>query len=230
MSRPRLFLNIVSDRDCLIALEYGCVDDGQPPENWVGVGEDFGYLFDEPGGRALGFLVSDYTSFDAEAPDVAAIWSGARFDAPALGLTDVPAGEIVLAARALFGVGSTVNRWYFDEGVGRQGEEALHYWLCCLQAGDAMAHFALGYTLYELGRFPEAYRHLRHYTEISPSAPWNWCWYGMAAEAMGQEGEARAAYERAIALEQGRDEDEATDAFQRLKAMGDVRPDSASLD
>ena len=31
-----------------------------------------------------------------------------------------------------------------------------------------MAHFGLGYTLYDLGRFQEAYRHLRHYTEIAP--------------------------------------------------------------
>src|SRR4051794_27232828 len=47
-----------------------------------------------------------------------------------------------------------------------------------------MAHFALGYTLYELGRFKEAYRHLRYYTEISPQGAWNWCWLGKAAQAV----------------------------------------------
>jgi hypothetical protein len=44
-----------------------------------------------------------------------------------------------------------------------------------------MAHFALRYTVYELGRHREAYRHLRHYTEIAPHCSWNWCWYGKAA-------------------------------------------------
>ncbi len=33
-----------------------------------------------------------------------------------------------------------------------------------------MAHFALGYTLYELGRYHEAYRHLRYYAQIAPAS------------------------------------------------------------
>ncbi len=64
-----------------------------------------------------------------------------------------------------------------------------------------MAHFGLGYTLYELERFPEAYRHLRHYTEIAPCGSWNWCWLGKAAEAIGETAEARTAYECALELE-----------------------------
>ena len=55
-----------------------------------------------------------------------------------------------------------------------------------------MAHFALGYTLYELDRFREAYRHLRYYTELAPAHPWNRCWFGKAAEAMGETEEARS--------------------------------------
>ena len=117
--------------------------------------------------------------------------------------------------RRFFGDGESVNRFFFETRVPEaRGEEALAYWRACLEAGDAMAHFALGYTLYELGRFREAYRHLRYYTEIAPAGSWNWCWFGKAAEALGEIGEARAAYSRALELE--REGDEETDAAERL--------------
>src|SRR4051812_5204365 len=80
-----------------------------------------------------------------------------------------------------------------------------------------MAHFALGYTLYELGRFPEAYRHLRHYTEIAPHGSWNWCWFGKGAEAVGEKEEAIVAYGRALELEAEGDQE--TDATERLKEL-----------
>jgi Flp pilus assembly protein TadD len=80
-----------------------------------------------------------------------------------------------------------------------------------------MAHFGLGYTLFDLGRHHEAYRHLRHYTEIAPAGAWNWCWLGRAAEAIGEVAEARAAYERAIALSEEGDYD--TDAAELLAAL-----------
>ncbi len=81
-----------------------------------------------------------------------------------------------------------------------------------------MAHFALGYTLYELGRFHEAYRHLRHYTEIAPFHSWNWCWLGKAAAALGEVDEARAAYRRALELEdEGYDETDARSLLDDLR-------------
>ena len=52
-----------------------------------------------------------------------------------------------------------------------EGEKALNVWRCCLEAGDSMAHFAIGYTLYELERYREAYGHLRHYAELAPQLP-----------------------------------------------------------
>ncbi len=97
------------------------------------------------------------------------------------------------------------------------GAEALFQWRLCLQAGDGMAHFALGYTLYELGRFHEAYRHLRYYAQIAPACSWNWCWLGKACEAIGESAEARAAYEQACALEAAGDEE--TDAAELLAQM-----------
>src|SRR3954453_13697161 len=86
-----------------------------------------------------------------------------------------------------------------------------------LEAGDAMAHFAIGYTLYELDRFEEAYPHLRYYVEIAPSEPWNWCWYGKGAEALDLIEEARGAYKRAVDLtDLGADETEAPELLAAL--------------
>jgi tetratricopeptide (TPR) repeat protein len=215
---PRLYINHVAELDWLIALEFGRVDDAQPPDNWRGVSDQFGYLHDGPDGRALGFKVIDFCEFDAESPDVADIWGEPHFDVPLLGLSAVPAGEVVLATRALLGEEATINRAYFSEAVAtKDPEEALPLWLACLESGDSMAHFALGYTLYELGRFPEAYRHLRHYTEIAPHGSWNWCWFGKGAEAVGEKDEAIAAYQRALELEA--DGDQETEATERLKEL-----------
>lgn len=201
MRPPRLYLNFIAESDWLIALEFGRVDDAQPPGNWRGVSESFGFLHDGPDGPELGFKILNFSKFDAEEPGVAEIWDGPTFDAPVLGLLNSNAGEIALAARSLFGNQSSVNRQFFSAATGVEGEEALGYWLACLQSGDAMAHFGLGYTLHELGRYPEAYRHLRHYTEIAPNGSWNWCWLGMAARDVGETAEARVAFNRAIELE-----------------------------
>ncbi len=107
----------------------------------------------------------------------------------------------MLAARTLFAGEQSVNREFFSLATQRSGELALTNWRCCLEAGDSMAHFALGYTLYDLGRFHETYRHLRYYAQIAPASAWNWCWLGKAAQAIGEVGEARAAYERACEVE-----------------------------
>ena len=85
-----------------------------------------------------------------------------------------------------------------------------------------MAHFGLGYTLYDLGRYRESYRHLRYYAGLGPAAPWNWCWLGKAAEAMGERGEARAAYLRAIELSAAPDDTEAPELLARLDGAGAV--------
>ncbi len=217
MTVPKLYLNHIAAFDWLIALEFGRVDDGQPAENWRGVSESFGFLHSEPGGPEVGFKILDFSQFDPGDPAVAEIWGAPRFDAPVLGLGSATAGEIVLAARALFGSESSINRQFFSAAMDAEGEEALAMWLACLQSGDPMAHYGLGYTLFGLGRYQEAYRHLRHYTEISPCGAWNWCWYGKAAEAVGERAEARAAYERALELE--KDGETETDAWLLLSML-----------
>jgi tetratricopeptide (TPR) repeat protein len=223
MSRPTLYLNQSAELDWLIALPFGLVDDGQPPGNWRGVSKSFGFLHDGPEGPALGFKVLELSQFDAEGAEVAEIWGEPRFDVPVLGLRGASAGEIVLAVRPLFGSGDSINRAYFGAAIRAEAkEEALAMWVACLQAGDSMAHFGLGYTLHDLGRFPEAYRHLRHYTEIAPCGSWNWCWLGKAAAAIGEIAEARAAYERAVELTEAGGEE--TDAPELLEELGRRAP------
>lgn len=214
--RPRLHLSQDAGLDLFSALEFGRVDDGQPSERWEGVGEHVGLLSEEPDGRCVGFVVKAASTYDPDAPQNASLWDGPRFDVPALGLNDVAPNAVFVATRALYGSTPTVNRELFSLAIAADGEAALRRWLRCLQAGDSMAHFALGYTLFELGRIPEAYRHLRHYCDIAPGEAWSWCWLGKAAAALGELGEARAAYQRAIDRE---DDDEPTDARELLAAL-----------
>ena len=196
--------------NALVALEFGRVDDGQPGDRWQMVTGRFGYLMD--GDRAVGFRIDSFSEFD---PERLPIWDAPRFHVPQLGLTESPAGEIVMAVRALLGDRSTFNRLLFSQATQAEDpEHALSIWLACLTSGDAMAHFGLGCTLYQLGRFREAYRHLRYYATIAPAHPWNLCWYGKAAEAIGERAEARIAYERTIALDDS--DDAAAEARERL--------------
>lgn len=211
-------LNHAPKLDWLIALEFGRVDDAQPPDNWRGVSDHFGYLHDSPDGPEVGFKVIDFSQFDAEAKEVEEIWGKPLFDVPVLGLSGAPAGEVVLAARAMLGADATLNRRFFSAAAAEENPaEALRLWVACLQAGDSMAHFGLGYTLYDLARYEEAYRHLRYYVELAPHGSWNWCWYGKAAEAIGELVEARAAFQRALELE--REGDQETEAEERLARL-----------
>ena len=218
MSPPiRLYVSYDDGLDWLMACEFGRVDDAQPPENWRGVSERFGFLHDAPDGRVVGFRIQEFSSFDPDDVEVKEIWGGPRFHAPTLGLLNASAGEIVTAARAHFAGRDSFNRELFRIATGLSGHNAVAAWRRCLEAGDAMAHFGLGYTLLELGDATAAYRHLRHYAEIAPHGAWNWCWYGQAAEGVGEFTEARRAYRRAVEL--GEAGDEETDAAERLAAL-----------
>src|SRR5262249_52135456 len=158
------------------------------------------YLLDVDGtSGCLGFVVKNWSEFDPHDPELAQIWEEPLFDVPELGLRGVSAGEVILAAVPFLDGESTVNRHFFDQAVrySRKPRKAVVFWRYCLQSGDVMAHFGLGYTLYDLGHYHEAYRHLRAYTEITPSNPWAWCWLGKAAQAIRETSEAEAAYRRA---------------------------------
>ena len=121
----------------------------------------------------LGFQVNDFASFDPDATEFDALWTDTpRFDSPKLGLRDACAGAICVAARVFLGNEPTLNRCYFDSAVsaGAAGDEAraAEQWALCLETGDPMAHYGLGYTLYALGDYRGAYGHLRAYVELTP--------------------------------------------------------------
>ncbi len=208
----RLSINLMREYDWLVCLEFGRVDDGQDPDTWgalEGWDERVGVLHDksvdEADAKPIGFKILDFNWFvDELTPDDPA-WEGPVFHVPQLGLERATVAEIAIATDALFPEESTPNRYFFNAaaaaGVDDEPEKALEAWLMCLASGDAMAHFGVGTTLYEMGSFHDAYRHLRYYAQIAPADPWNQCWYGKAAEAIGENGEAIKAYDAAIELE-----------------------------
>ena len=216
MRHPVLYINRDLEYDWLIALEYGRVVDGQPDDHLIRIGDDFAYVLDGPDGRIVGFGVGDLTSFDVDA--LPELWEGTLFDAPLFGLRDVPAAGIVLAAQARLRNEPTTNRMIFSLASRAEGREAVGLWRQCLEAGDSMAHYSLGYTLLDLGRARDAYGHLREYVECCPWNGWAWCWLGRAHEALGEITDARVAYERAVALDA-----EETDAPELLAALGEER-------
>jgi hypothetical protein len=200
LPHPRLFINRIADLDCLIALEFGRVDEGQPPEAWAGVSASFGYLFE--GDRCVGFKVNGFGDFDLELTEHEPIWAGPRFDAPVLALTDACAGEIILATRTHFGESSSINRLFFNDAINAETEEErIGEWVGCVETGDSMAHYGLGISLLELGADDRAYTHLRFYASIAPCEPWAQYWYSRAALNVDERAEAILAAERVLALE-----------------------------
>jgi hypothetical protein len=213
----RLFISYIPDRDHFVAVEFGRAPEGLAPGSWQPVGESAAFLRDGTGRPIVGFGVNHFYAVDLNDPGYAPLWGPVRFTAPLLGLIDASAGEIILAARWFLGGRRTINRRLFDAAVDARSTNqlrSLQLWLDCLESGDAMAHFGVGYTLYELGRPREAYRHLRHYVQLAPANAWNWRWFGLAAEAIGESEEAAWAYERAIDLS-----DDETDADSLLQAL-----------
>lgn len=134
-----------------------------------------------------------------------------------LGLRGATLGELLLAIRGRFDPGEpTADAMHFHMAMAAESaDEALPQWQLALEAGDMKAHYALGYTLCELGRYRDAYDHLRHYTELVPNNAWAWCWLGQACTGCELCGEARAAYQRAIEL----DDDEQTGAAELLAEL-----------
>lgn len=198
MGEIPIFINRDPHLDWLSCLEVGRVYDGQHPRCWRPLDEHFAWYVPRRARRPRGFHILNVEEFDPDALDE--IWDGPRFRAPMLGLNSATAGEVAVAALAHLGDEPTVNRSYFHIASQAEDERALAMWRCCLESGDSMAHFALGYTLFQLGQVHEAYAHLRHYTELAPHSSWTWCWFGRAAAAIGETSEAESAYLEAIRL------------------------------
>ncbi len=222
MRSPALYINRDPGIDWLIALEFGRVLDGQPADHLLPVDEDAAYVLDGPGGTVIGFAVGELCEYDPDAPGREELWRGPRFDVPLFGLRDVHAGEVILGTQATLFDKPTVNRVFFATAIDTEGDECVCQWRMCLESGDAMAHFGLGYTLLDHDRPREAYGHLRAYVAVAPFNTWAWCWLGRAALAIDEPTEARDAFRRAVALElTGGDE---TDAAELLTDLEEERP------
>ncbi len=178
--------------------------------------EWFAFALRDLGGPVRGFVAEEVSQHDPDELS-GAVWDGPRFDVPTLGLKRVTAGEILLPADVAFQT-STADVKCFDLAVSKEDpDEAERIWRSCLQIGEMKAHFGLGYTLFELKRYDEAYNHLRFYPTLCPHNAWAWCWYGKAAQAIGEFAEARRAFARAIECEErGGDETEAGKLLREL--------------
>lgn len=215
-------LQITVDRhsDYLLAIEFGEICDGKADSEYGALSDDVAWVLREPGGEVIGFIAKGLDRFEPEA--IEELWSGPRFDAPQLGLRRARAGEVALSALATFADTSTTDALAFHAAVEHDaGTEKLEAWRVCLGTGNLKAHFALGYTLCEQGQFQAGYRHLRYYTELAPRNAWAFNWLGQACVGLGEVGEARAAFERAVELEEAGSFE--TDAFERLRALRDPR-------
>lgn len=210
--------------DWLVGIEFGRVTDGLPDSCRDHRGDGFAFLLaPEDEGRPIGFVIDEFSTFDPDAvPD---IWKPPHFEAPQLALPPTCAGEIVLAARSFYGTTPSLHRVFFEASIDMDGEDALTSWTSVLHTGDSMAHFALGYTHFELGNFHDAYRHLRYYKGIAPAQPWTHCWFGKAADALGEIDEAIEAYRHAIELtDSGAEETEAPQLLEELLQRASSRP------
>lgn len=219
-TRPPLFISRDADADWITAIEVGHIDDGVPAERWEPLNCWVAWLLDHDG-RKIGVRLEDASEADLRDDVFADLWDldGPRFDAPTLGLTDVPIAAALTAALPIFGDQSSLNRFYFKLAIASDDDptEALTLWQLCLQTGDLMAHYGLGYTHFLLGHHRAAYTHLRFYSQLATNDAWTWCWLGRAALAVGEEAEGVAALSRAIAIERASGGKVATDAAELLE-------------
>jgi tetratricopeptide (TPR) repeat protein len=224
-ARLKLLISYDAEFDTMTAIELGEVVDGQFDDE-VEVNTENFYVFRRgPGGRIIGFGVTEFSEFGVEEEPELDV-GDLRFDVPTLGLWNAGPVEVIFAAQATLGGYSTPDVVFFrlaveaapdEDDEGNDLEEAEIYWRQCLATGDMKAHFGLGYTLLELDRPHESYGHLRTYTEVNPRNASAWMWRGKACEAIEEPEEAATCYRRAIELEE--DGSFETDAEELLEAL-----------
>ncbi len=219
-TRVPLHLSVNVTDDWLEAIEFGTVVDGRPASQLIQVTVDVRLVKRSPRGPAAGFTIYGYQEIDLDELGDAA-FGGPRFRVPLLGLDAASLGEVVLAARGRFDV-STADVCFFSLALACAEEEgdleaAAGHWLSCMEAGDMRGMFGLGYTLFDLERYVDAYTHLRRYTELAPHNSWAWLWLGRTCEAIGELAEAASAYRFAVRRE--REGSFRTDAYERLRDL-----------
>jgi ADP-ribosyl-[dinitrogen reductase] hydrolase len=225
-----LFVSNVTDRDVLYVYERGYVDDGLEPEREVEICEHVSLILDLDGTDCVGFIFGKLSEFDFEAPENAAVWTGPRFDVPALGVEQGTVGLVAATARLVLGNLRTPDRILFDAAVrAKDQNEALALWEECLAEGNELARYAVGYTLLALGRPREAHEELKRYSSFVRRNAWAWCYLGQACEKLEDWEGAEYAYRQACQATAAGSFD--TDADERLAVLlhrlARVRPDIA---
>jgi len=229
-TRRPAHLTLDPEWDLLTVLEYGAVWDGPDPRRTRGIDGDrrVGFLLRAPRrGPVIGFCVCEPHDVDPDGLEDPEIWDGPRFEVPLLGLTGASVGQILLAVRARFEPGEpTTDAMHFHLAIaaGAQGADAetvAGHFQMALEAGEQKARFGLGYTLLEAGDARGGYDHLRRYAELAPHNAWAWRWFGVAAEAAGEPGEAALAYKRARRCTSGGSHE--TDAEELAAALRERR-------
>jgi ADP-ribosyl-[dinitrogen reductase] hydrolase len=213
-----MLVSNVPDRDALYLLERPYFYDGLEPDREVEICEHVRLVLDLDSSRCVGFWVGGLSEFDFEAPENRAVWTGPRFDVPALGIEEGTIGLIAATARLTLGSLRTPDRVLFDAAVQTKNRaEALELWQACLAEGNELARFAVGYTLVELGRAEEAHEHLKRYSAYARRNAWAWCWLGQACEALADWEGAEYAYRQALDAAAAGSFD--TDAADRLAGL-----------
>jgi ADP-ribosyl-[dinitrogen reductase] hydrolase len=114
-----MFVSHVPERDVLYVLERGYVDDGLEPERQVEICGDVSLVLDLDGEACVGFIFGTLSEFDFDAPENAVVWSGPRFDIPALGIELGTIGLIAATARLVLVELRTPDGVRFDAALGR---------------------------------------------------------------------------------------------------------------
>lgn len=111
-----------------------------------------------------------------------------------------------LAVRHYRGVGEpTAIAERGTEGGAAQDGSAVEGWTPEMEEADVRV-LAEATFLVEEGRFADAVRVLEKYTRVYPLNAHGWMWYGHALRGMGSLREAIEAYDRALVLDDSRDE------------------------
>ncbi len=213
-----LLVSNVPSRDVLYVLERGYCEDGLEPQRQIEICQHVSLILDLDGRECVGFSFGDLSGFDFEAPANHMVWTGPRFDVPALGIEQGTVGLIAATARLVLADLRTPDRVLFDAAVHTPDPtEALELWDACLAEGNELARYALGYTLLKLGRAREAHEQLRRYSALVRENAWAWCYLGQASEDLDDLEGAEYAYRQALeATAAGSFE---TDAAPRLAAL-----------
>jgi ADP-ribosyl-[dinitrogen reductase] hydrolase len=213
-----MFVSHVPERDVLYVYERGYVDDGLEPERQFDICDHVSLMLDVDGKRCVGFIFGTLSEFDFDAPGHAVVWSGPRFDIPALGIDQGTIGLIAATARLVLGELRTPDRVWFDAALGADDpDERLALWHACLAEGNELARYALGYTLLDLDRPREAHEQLKRYSALVHRNAWAWCYLGQACERLADWEGAEYAYRQALEATAAGSFD--TDAADRLAAL-----------